>query len=66
MINGTPEVMRLTVDLHEHLVDIPPPLGIALHPAHHLSLDVGSEHGVEPVPPQPNRHVANIDAPFED
>jgi len=28
MINGAPEVMRFTVDSHEHLIQVPTPLRI--------------------------------------
>ena len=63
MIDGPPKVVPLTVDLHEHLVQMPaPPAGFhARNPA--LS-DLGREHRAEPMPPVSHRFMADIDAAF--
>lgn len=51
MINGSPQVMSLDIDLYEHLIDMPAPLAKALHTADPLPLDVGCEYRTEPIPP---------------
>ncbi len=65
VIHGAPEVMHLAVDLHVDLIEMPPPVPEAFHPADPLAPDIGSEHRAEPVPPQPHGLVADIDAAFE-
>ena len=52
--------MPLTVDIHEHLVEVPPQLAgpHALDPE--LS-DLRGEHRVETMPPEPDGFVADID-----
>jgi hypothetical protein len=64
VIDGTPEVVRLAIDLHENLVQVPAPVRIqmTLNPA---LPDLCGEHRPEPVPPEPYRLVADIDAVFE-
>ena len=64
MINGTPEVTRLAVDPHKHLIEMPAPVRIRmmLNPAFP---DLRSKHRPKPVPPEPHRLVADIDATFE-
>lgn len=63
MVHGGPKVVHLTVDLHEHLVAVPPPLARsdAFDPA--LS-DLGCRHRPEPMPPEPDRFVTDVDATF--
>ncbi len=63
VIDGPPQVMPLAVDLHEDLVQVPSPVARthALDPA---LPDLGGDHRPEPVPPEPHRLMANIDAPF--
>jgi len=56
--------MRLTIDIHEHLVQVPAPLRVA--PVLDTPLpDLGSEHRTEPVPPEPHRLMADVDAALE-
>jgi len=50
MINGPPKVVRLAIDLHEDLVDVPTLLGVAFHSADPLAFDIGCKHWSEPVP----------------
>ena len=57
--------MRLAVDLHVHLVEMPPPLAEALHPADPLPADVSREHRTEAVPPEPHGLVADTDVALE-
>ena len=63
MIYSPPQILPLTVDLHEHLVEVPsPPAGShALYPAFP---DLGGEDRTEPVPPVPDRIVTDIDTVF--
>ncbi len=64
MINSTPKVMCLAIDLDEHLVQVPAPL--RKRPMMKASFpDRGRKRRTEPVPPVPNRLVADIDAPLE-
>ena len=64
MIYGPPEVVRLAVDPHEHLVQVPAPAGIRMVLDTALS-DLRCEHRTEPVPPEPHGLVTNIDAALE-
>src|SRR5271166_1753761 len=44
MVDGAPEIAEFAVVLHEGLVQMPPPLGIATHVRHPLLSDLGGEH----------------------
>jgi hypothetical protein len=57
--------MGLAIDLHEHLIHVPAPLGEAFHPANPLSLDVGCKHWPKAVPPQPHGLMTYVDTAFE-
>jgi len=61
MIDGAPEIAELAVDLHEDLVQMPPPLRIAAHVRDPPPSDLGGEHRAKPVPPKPNRLMADVD-----
>ena len=63
VIDGAPEVMPLAVDLHKNLVQMPAPTARP-HPLDTPLPDLRREHRAEPVPPEPLRLVADIDAPF--
>ena len=64
VIYRTPEILRLSIDPDEHLVQVPAPL--RKRPMMKASLpDRGRKHRTEPVPPVPNRLVADVDAPLE-
>jgi len=60
MIDGPPQVVPLSVDLHEHLVQVPTPLARA-HPLDPALPDLRSKHRPEPVPPEPDGLVADLD-----
>jgi hypothetical protein len=66
VIHRTPQIMRFAVDLHEHLVEVPAPVAETPHPRTALTPDVGCEQRAEPIPPQPHRLVANVDAALEE
>src|SRR5271169_3712366 len=61
MIDGAPEIAELAVDLHEHLIQMPTPLGTAAHVRYPLLSDLGSKHRAKPVPPKPDRLVTDVD-----
>ena len=63
VVNRPPQVVRLAVDLHEDLVQMPFPFARsqALDSA---LLNLGREHRTEPVPPKPDSLVANFDPSF--
>ena len=63
MIDGTPKIMSLTVDLHEHLVQMPTPMAgfQTLDPPFS---DLRSKQWTEPMPPKSNGLVAHVDAAF--
>jgi hypothetical protein len=64
VIDSSPQVVRLAINLYEHLIDVPPPVSKSTHPADPLSLDVSCKHRTEPVPPMPNRFMSEVDAAF--
>ena len=62
MIHGPPQEVRLTVDLHENLVEMPTPVRIFAHSARPLSADLGSENRTKSVLPETNRFVADVNS----
>ena len=62
MIDSTPEVMTLAVDPDEHLIQMPAPMREVAHSVNPLLADLAGEHRTEPVPPEPDRLVADVDA----
>ena len=61
VIHSPPEVVHLAVDFHENLVEMPP-LTTRPHPLDTAISDLGGEHRTKPVPPEPNRLVADVNA----
>ena len=61
MVDSPPEIAELAVDLHERLIQMPPPLRIAAHVRHPLLSDLSGKHRAELVPPKPNRLMADVD-----
>src|SRR5271157_3382332 len=61
VVDSAPEIAELSVDLHKHLVQMPPPLRIAVHVRDPLLADLGGEHRAKPVPPKPDRLMADVD-----
>src|ERR1039457_3524366 len=61
MIDGSPEIAELAIDLHENLIQMPAPLRIAAQMRYPLLTDLGSEDGAKPVPPKPDCLVADVD-----
>ena len=65
VIDRPPQIMRLAVDLHKHLIEVPAPMAEALHTAHSLSPDIRSEHRSKAIPPQPHGLVTNVNSTLE-
>src|SRR5271166_4541983 len=61
MIDGAPEIAELAVDLYKRLIQMPPPLKIAAHVRDPLLSDLGGKHRAKPVPPKPDRLMADVD-----
>ncbi len=64
MINGAPEVVDLSVDPDEDLVQVPLQLRSTAMSGRSLFLDLGCEHETEPVPPGRYGLMADVDPAF--
>ena len=62
MIDGAPEVAELAIDLHKDLIQVPTPLRMVAHVRHSPLANLGGEHWAKPVPPEPDRLVADVDS----
>ena len=62
MVHGPPEIVHLAVDLHIDLIEVPLPMRVSPHRDNTLLSDLGRKHRPEPVPPQPHRFMADVDA----
>ena len=56
--------MRLSVDLHEDLVQLPLPVRIRSHPTDPVSSYLSSKRRTKSVPPKPSRFVADLNTNF--
>ena len=61
LVDRSPQVMHLAVDLHIHLVEVSLPMTEAPHPADPLASHVRSEHWAQPAPPVPHGLMADVD-----
>ena len=61
VVDGSPKVLVFAVDLHEHLIEVPPPIRTRPHPIHPLLADLGGEDRAKTVPPEPDRLMAHLD-----
>jgi len=61
VIDGTPEVAELVVDLHKDLIQMPTPLGEAALMRYPPLSDLGGEHRAKPVPPKSDGLMADLD-----
>jgi hypothetical protein len=64
VINGSPEVMCLSIYLYEDLVQVPLPVRIRSHPTDPVSSYLSSKHWAKSIPPKPNCFVADLNASF--
>jgi hypothetical protein len=65
VIDRAPQIVLFPIDLHEHLVEMPPPVAVPPHPAHPLAANIRCERRTEPVSLEPCCLVADVDAPFK-
>ena len=61
VIYSAPEVVPLTIDLHEDLVEMPTP-ATRFHTPDPAFPDLGGKHRSEAMPPVPDGFVADVDA----
>ena len=66
MIYRAPQVVDLAVDLHEDLIQMPLLIRVTAHSLSSAPADFGGEKRAEPVPPKPDRLVADIYPAFVD
>ena len=64
MINGTPQIVCFSIDLHKHLIEMPSPVRVIRRWMMSFFADLTSEHGTKPVPPISDGFMANIDSTF--
>jgi hypothetical protein len=61
VIDSSPEIAELAVDLHEHLIQMPTPLGEAAQMRNSLLSDLCREHRAKPVPSKSAGLMADVD-----
>ncbi|MFT5065250.1 MAG: hypothetical protein ACI9PY_003763 [Ascidiaceihabitans sp.] len=64
MIHSPPKVVRLAVDFHEHLIQVPLPIRICAHLADPFLADLCGKQRAKSVPPKSNRLIADVDVAF--
>ena len=64
MIDGAPQVMRLAINLHKDLIEVPLPLVDLAYIACPADADLSSEHRPKTINPEPYALMANVDAAF--
>jgi hypothetical protein len=62
VVNSSPKVVRLAIDLHENLAQVQLPVRIGSHPAYPVSPDLRRKHRAKSVPPKPDSFMADLDA----
>jgi hypothetical protein len=65
LVHSPPVLHHFTIELNVHLIEVLPPMPKAAHPVHSLAANTSGEHRSEPVTPQPNRLMADVDAPLK-
>ena len=63
VINRTPEIALLSIDLHENLIQMLAPVA-QTQPFYPPLADFCGEHRPEPMPPESHRFVADVYAPL--
>jgi len=64
VINSPPEVVVLSVDPNENLIQMPSPIRHTMHRSYSPLSNFQCKDWPEPVPPGTHRFVADIDAAF--
>ena len=62
VIHGTPKVMRLAINLHKYLIQMPLPVRVCAHLLNSFAADFSGKHRAKSIPPIPHRFVADVDA----
>jgi hypothetical protein len=57
VIYSPPKIVSFSIDPHEHLVQVPLPVGTNSELLGTPFTDFGGEYRAKPVPPEPNRFV---------
>ena len=65
MIKRTPQIVPFAIDFHKDFIDVPALVTVAVELLYSASTDLICKHRPEPVPPEANRLVADVDAAFE-
>jgi hypothetical protein len=64
VIDRSLKVVGLSVDLYEHLIQVPLPVRICGHLTDSFPADLSGKHRAKSVPPRPNRFMADVDTAF--
>jgi hypothetical protein len=62
MIHSPPKIVRLAVDLHERLVQVPLPVCPRPHSFNPSAADLSGKHRPKSVPPKPDGFVTDLNA----
>lgn len=62
MIDGAPEIVGLSIDLHEDLIQVPLPLCDLTHERRALHANLAGKYRVEPIDLEPDTFVADINS----
>ncbi len=54
--------MRLAINLHKYLIQMPLPVRVCAHLLNSFAADFSGEHRAKSIPPIPHRFVADVDA----
>lgn len=60
MIRGPPEIMLGSIDLHENLVEVPPPLGVLAEVERPSSLDLSRKQRPKSIDPKAGTLMAGV------
>jgi hypothetical protein len=61
MVHSSPKIVSFSIDPHEHLVQVPLPVGINLELLDTPFTDFGGKYRAKPVPPKADCFMAGID-----
>jgi len=64
VIHGPPKIKRLSVELYEHLIQMPLPMCPRPNSVNPPAADLSGKHRAKSVPPKPNRLMVDVDAAF--
>ena len=61
LVDRASQVDHLAIELHVHLIEMPPPMTKASHAVSPLTANVAREQRAESVPPEAHRLMADVD-----